>query len=93
MMQREWRFDFLSGTGVAGWVFALNRIHSGGHIGSIIYGNTIFFTNDFEQNHALVSVNIYSRIFWRSCISTVVVLFLSKVAESHQPKRRLMLSD
>ena len=39
----------------AGWVFALNRIHNHEHIGSMIYGDTISFTDDFEQNRALVS--------------------------------------
>ncbi|MGB1009352.1 MAG: cobalamin B12-binding domain-containing protein [Thiolinea sp.] len=39
----------------AGWVFALNHIHGGEHIGSMIYGDTISFNDDFEQNRALVS--------------------------------------
>lgn len=39
----------------AGWVFALDKIHRGESIGSMIYGDTISFTQDFEQNRALVS--------------------------------------
>ncbi|MGD8351274.1 MAG: cobalamin B12-binding domain-containing protein, partial [Gammaproteobacteria bacterium] len=38
----------------AGWVFALQRIHDGDHVGSMIYGDTISFGADFEQNRALV---------------------------------------
>jgi len=39
----------------AGWVFALQRIHRGDHVGSMIYGDTISFGVDFEQNRALVA--------------------------------------
>jgi len=38
----------------AGWVIALQRIHDGDHVGSMIYGDTISFGPDFEQNRALV---------------------------------------
>ena len=39
----------------AGWVFALQRIHQGEHIGSMIYGDTISFGRDFEKNRALTA--------------------------------------
>ncbi len=39
----------------AGWVIALNRIHRGEHVGSMIYGDTISFGQRFEQNRALTA--------------------------------------
>lgn len=39
----------------AGWVRALQTIHGGEHVGSMIYGDTISFGPDFEQNRALVA--------------------------------------
>ncbi len=39
----------------AGWVIALQRIHDGDHVGSMIYGDTISFSADFEHNRALVA--------------------------------------
>jgi len=39
----------------AGWVIALQRIHDGDHVGSMIYGDTLSFGTDFEQNRALVA--------------------------------------
>ena len=39
----------------AGWVIALQRIHQGDHVGSMIYGDTISFGTDFEHNRALVA--------------------------------------
>ena len=39
----------------AGWVFALQQIHQGEHVGSMIYGDTISFGRDFERNRALTA--------------------------------------
>ena len=39
----------------AGWVLALQRIHAGDHVGSMIYGDTISFGPDFEHNRALTA--------------------------------------
>jgi methylmalonyl-CoA mutase cobalamin-binding subunit len=39
----------------AGWVIALQHIHDGDHVGSMIYGDTISFGADFEHNRALVA--------------------------------------
>ncbi|MEM7292778.1 MAG: cobalamin-dependent protein [Pseudomonadota bacterium] len=39
----------------AGWVFALNNIHSGECVGSMIYGDTISFGSSFTDNRALVA--------------------------------------
>ena len=38
----------------AGWVFALDEIHSHNSIGSMIYGDTLSFSADFSLNRALV---------------------------------------
>jgi len=39
----------------AGWIFALNEIHEKNCMGSMIYGDTISFTQNFAENHAVVS--------------------------------------
>ncbi|MFT5225952.1 MAG: methylmalonyl-CoA mutase cobalamin-binding subunit [Polaribacter sp.] len=39
----------------AGWVFALDKIHAGECIGSMIYGDTISFTTDFNNNRGVVA--------------------------------------
>lgn len=39
----------------AGWVFALQALHNGDCLGSMFYGDTISFTQDFPVNRALVS--------------------------------------
>lgn len=39
----------------AGWVMALNRIHRGEQVGSMIYGDTISFSRDFEKNRAVTA--------------------------------------
>ena len=39
----------------AGWVFALDRIHDGECLGSMIYGDTISFTRNFSTNRAVVA--------------------------------------
>jgi methylmalonyl-CoA mutase cobalamin-binding subunit len=39
----------------AGWNFALHEIHEKDCIGSMIYGDTISFGNDFAQNRGLVA--------------------------------------
>ncbi len=39
----------------AGWVLALRRIHGGEQVGSMIYGDTISFGPEFEQNRALTA--------------------------------------
>jgi methylmalonyl-CoA mutase cobalamin-binding subunit len=39
----------------AGWVIALQRIHQGQHVGSMIYGDTISFDRDYERNRALTA--------------------------------------
>ncbi len=39
----------------AGWVLALHRIHQGQQVGSMIYGDTISFGHEFEQNRALTA--------------------------------------
>ena len=38
-----------------GWVFALDEIHEGDSVGSMIYGDTISFTHDFAHNYGVVS--------------------------------------
>ena len=38
----------------AGWIFALNEIHEKNCIGSMIYGDTISFTQDFVNNQGVV---------------------------------------
>jgi methylmalonyl-CoA mutase cobalamin-binding subunit len=39
----------------AGWVLALNRIHQGEQVGSMIYGDTISFGREFEKNRAVTA--------------------------------------
>ncbi len=39
----------------AGWVLALQQIHHGDHVGSMIYGDTISFGPEFEINRALTA--------------------------------------
>jgi methylmalonyl-CoA mutase cobalamin-binding subunit len=39
----------------AGWNFALHEIHEQDCIGSMIYGDTISFSSDFDQNRGLVA--------------------------------------
>jgi methylmalonyl-CoA mutase cobalamin-binding subunit len=39
----------------AGWIFTLHEIHEHDCIGSMIYGDTISFGNDFIQNRGLVA--------------------------------------
>jgi len=39
----------------AGWVLALHEIHCRDHIGSMIYGDTISFGPDFENNRAVTA--------------------------------------
>jgi methylmalonyl-CoA mutase cobalamin-binding subunit len=39
----------------AGWVFALDKIHAGECIGSMIYGDTLSFTADFNRNRGVVA--------------------------------------
>lgn len=39
----------------AGWVFALNDIHAQDCLGSMIYGDTISFCEDFNLNRAIVA--------------------------------------
>ena len=39
----------------AGWVIALQEIHGGDHVGSMIYGDTLSFGRDFEKNRALTA--------------------------------------
>lgn len=39
----------------AGWVLALQKIHHGNHVGSMIYGDTISFTTDFDKNRAVTA--------------------------------------
>ncbi|MDH5354206.1 MAG: cobalamin-dependent protein [Gammaproteobacteria bacterium] len=39
----------------AGWVLALQKIHRGDQVGSMIYGDTISFGSDFDKNRAVVS--------------------------------------
>ncbi len=39
----------------AGWIFALDRIHSGDCVGSMFYGDTISFSEDFEWNRGMVA--------------------------------------
>jgi methylmalonyl-CoA mutase cobalamin-binding subunit len=39
----------------AGWVLALQRIHRGEQVGSMIYGDTISFGPDFDKNRALTA--------------------------------------
>jgi len=39
----------------AGWVLALQKIHRGELVGSMIYGDTISFTGDFDKNRALTA--------------------------------------
>ena len=39
----------------AGWVLALNEIHQGQHVGSMIYGDTISFGLEFERNRAVTA--------------------------------------
>ena len=39
----------------AGWVLALNEIHQGQHVGSMIYGDTISFGLEFEKNRAVTA--------------------------------------
>ncbi len=38
-----------------GWVVALQRIHRGEHVGSMIYGDTLSFGHEFEHNRALTA--------------------------------------
>ncbi len=38
-----------------GWVIALDRIHQGDHVGSMIYGDTLSFGHEFERNRALTA--------------------------------------
>lgn len=39
----------------AGWIFALNDIHDGDCIGSMFYGDTISFCEDFAANRAMIA--------------------------------------
>ncbi|MDH3764060.1 MAG: cobalamin-dependent protein, partial [Gammaproteobacteria bacterium] len=39
----------------AGWVLALHQIHQGQQVGSMIYGDTISFGQEFDQNRALTA--------------------------------------
>ncbi len=39
----------------AGWIFALDQIHDHDCIGSMFYGDTISFTDDFEWNQGMVA--------------------------------------
>jgi methylmalonyl-CoA mutase cobalamin-binding subunit len=39
----------------AGWVFALHEIHEHDCVGSMIYGDTISFSSNFDQNRGLVA--------------------------------------
>ena len=39
----------------AGWVLALQQIHRGEHVGSMIYGDTISFGREFEKNRAVTA--------------------------------------
>jgi hypothetical protein len=39
----------------AGWIFALHEIHDRQCIGSMVYGDTLSFTADYNVNRALVS--------------------------------------
>ena len=39
----------------AGWVLALQRIHQGELVGSMIYGDTISFGKDFSKNRGVIS--------------------------------------
>jgi methylmalonyl-CoA mutase cobalamin-binding subunit len=39
----------------AGWVLALQRIHKGEQVGSMIYGDTISFGPDFDKNRAVTA--------------------------------------
>jgi methylmalonyl-CoA mutase cobalamin-binding subunit len=39
----------------AGWVLALQRIHKGEQVGSMIYGDTISFGSDFDKNRAVTA--------------------------------------
>ncbi|MBT8434404.1 MAG: cobalamin-dependent protein [Gammaproteobacteria bacterium] len=38
-----------------GWVLALQTIHRGEHVGSMIYGDTLSFGADFEKNRAVTA--------------------------------------
>ena len=38
----------------AGWVFALDEIHDKNSVGSMIYGDTLSFSADFDRNRGLV---------------------------------------
>ena len=38
----------------AGWVFALHQIHDNNSVGSMIYGDTLSFSADFNRNRGLV---------------------------------------
>lgn len=39
----------------SGWVLALQKIHHGDLVGSMIYGDTISFSQDFDKNRAVTS--------------------------------------
>ncbi len=39
----------------SGWVLALQKIHQGDLVGSMIYGDTISFSQDFDKNRALTA--------------------------------------
>ncbi len=39
----------------AGWVLALHKIHAGEQVGSMIYGDTISFSREFERNRAVTA--------------------------------------
>lgn len=39
----------------AGWVLALQKIHQGDLVGSMIYGDTISFSQDFDKNRAVTA--------------------------------------
>jgi len=39
----------------SGWVLAFQKIHRGDLVGSMIYGDTISFTQDFDHNRAVVA--------------------------------------
>lgn len=39
----------------SGWVLALQKVHHGDLVGSMIYGDTISFTHDFDKNRAVTA--------------------------------------
>jgi len=51
----------------AGWVLALQRIHKGEHVGSMIYGDTISLGREFEKNRALTAEYLQWDIMLQMC--------------------------